>query len=78
MQPADLRKYAKIRKLDLVKEYIDYTSGAKSERVNNKKFFDEVRKRKCDVLLIWKFYRFARSTKELINAWKSSTTSVLI
>ena len=70
MQIIDLRQYAKARKLKIVREYIDYASGAKSDRENYKKLFDDVRKRKTDVVLVWKFDRFARSTRELINALK--------
>jgi DNA invertase Pin-like site-specific DNA recombinase len=68
MQLIDLREYAKARKLNIVKEYIDYASGSKSDRVNYRKLFDDVRKLKTDVVLVWKFDRFARSTKELIIA----------
>ncbi len=68
MQLTDLRQYAEARKLNVVREYIDYASGAKSDRENYKKLFDDVRKRKTDIVLVWKFDRFARSTKELINA----------
>lgn len=68
MQLTDLNQYAEARKLNVVHEYIDYASGAKSDRENYKKLFDDVRKRKTDVVLVWKFDRFARSTKELINA----------
>jgi DNA invertase Pin-like site-specific DNA recombinase len=68
MQITDLKQYAEARKLKVVREYIDYASGAKSDRANYKKLFDDVRKRKTDVVLVWKFDRFARSTKELINA----------
>jgi len=68
MQLTDLRQYAKARKLNVVREYIDYASGVKSDRENYKKLFDDVRKRKTDIVLVWKFDRFARSTKELINA----------
>jgi len=68
MQLSDLQQYASARKLNVLNEYIDYASGAKSNRENYKKLFDDVRKRKTDVVLVWKFDRFARSTKELINA----------
>ena len=67
MQISDLRLYAEARKLDIVREYIDYASGANTDRENYKKLFDDVRKRKTDVVLVWKFDRFARSTRELIN-----------
>jgi DNA invertase Pin-like site-specific DNA recombinase len=68
MQITDLRQYAEARNLKIVREYVDYASGAKSDRENYKKLFDDVRKRKTDVVLVWKFDRFARSTRELINA----------
>jgi DNA invertase Pin-like site-specific DNA recombinase len=68
MQLSDLKLYAELRKLRVVEVYIDYASGAKSDRVNYQKLFNDVRKRKTDVVLVWKFDRFARSTKELINA----------
>jgi DNA invertase Pin-like site-specific DNA recombinase len=68
MQITDLRQYAEVRKLKVVREYIDYASGAKSDRTNYKKLFDDARKRKTDIILVWKFDRFARSTRELINA----------
>ena len=63
-----LKSYAELRKLRVVEVYIDYASGAKSDRVNYQKLFNDVRKRKTEVILVWKFDRFARSTKELINA----------
>jgi len=68
MQLIDLKQYAEARRLNIVREYIDYASGSKTDRVNYKKLFDDVRKRKTDSVLVWKFDRFARSTKELINA----------
>ena len=78
MQLADLRGYAKARKLNVVKEYIDYASGAKSDRVNFRKLFDDVRKEKTDIVFVWKFDRFARITNVLISALKNSTILVLI
>ena len=68
MQIIDLRQYAEARKSKVVREYICYASGAKSDRINYKNLFDDVRKRRADVVLVWKFDRFARSTKKLINA----------
>lgn len=68
MQLIDLKQYAQARKLSVIQEYIDYASGSKTDRENYRKLFDDVKKRKCDVVLVWKFDRFARSTKELINA----------
>jgi DNA invertase Pin-like site-specific DNA recombinase len=52
MQTTDLRQYAEARKLNIVREYIDYASGAKSDRENYKKLFDDVRKRRTDIVLV--------------------------
>jgi DNA invertase Pin-like site-specific DNA recombinase len=68
MQIIDLRAYAKARGLHIIKEYIDYASGSRNDRENYLKLFNDVRKRKTDSVLVWRFDRFARSTKELINA----------
>ncbi|MBI2418844.1 MAG: recombinase family protein [Ignavibacteriales bacterium] len=68
MQLIDLKAYAEARRLKIVKEYIDYASGSRSDRENYQKLLNDVRKRKTDAVLVWKFDRFARSTKELINA----------
>lgn len=68
LQLIDLRSYVKARNFQLITEYIDYASGTKNDRENYIRLFNDVRKGKTDVVLVWKFDRFARSTKELINA----------
>lgn len=68
MQLIDLRNYAHVRNLHIVREYVDYASGSKNDRENYLRLFDDTRKRKTDCILVWKFDRFARSTRELINA----------
>jgi DNA invertase Pin-like site-specific DNA recombinase len=67
MQLTDLRDYAKARSLLVVHEYVDIASGGKSDRENYQKLLNDVRKLRTDIVLVWKFDRFARSTKELIN-----------
>jgi DNA invertase Pin-like site-specific DNA recombinase len=67
MQLTDLRDYAKARSLLVVHEYVDIASGGRSDRENYQKLLDDVRKRRTEIVLVWKFDRFARSTKELIN-----------
>lgn len=74
MQLIDLREYASARKFSVVKEYVDIASGRKDDRINYQKLFNDVRKRKADIVLVWKFDRFARSTKELINALEEFNT----
>jgi DNA invertase Pin-like site-specific DNA recombinase len=43
-------------------------SGSRADRYNYLKLLNDVRKRKTDVILVWRFDRLARSTRELINA----------
>jgi DNA invertase Pin-like site-specific DNA recombinase len=68
MQLQDLRTYAEVRGFQVIQEYVDYASGSKNDRENYQRLLDDIRKRKADMVLVWKFDRFARSTRELINA----------
>ncbi len=67
-QLRQLREYAKLRKFKISDEYIDFASGRSNQRTNYKRLFDAVRKRQVDVVLVWSYDRFARSTVELILA----------
>lgn len=67
MQLLDLRKYSNERKFDIVAEYIDQSSGASDERENYKKLLNDIRKKKIDIVLTWRFDRIFRSTKMLIS-----------
>jgi DNA invertase Pin-like site-specific DNA recombinase len=68
MQLRELRAYAKHRTFTIVHEFIDHVSGATSERPELSKLWQAARARKIDTVLVWKFDRFARSTKQLIDA----------
>jgi DNA invertase Pin-like site-specific DNA recombinase len=69
MQLRDLRTYCAARGLDLVREYIDVgQSGAKDSRPELNKLMGDARKRQFDVIVVWRFDRFARSTKHLLLA----------
>jgi DNA invertase Pin-like site-specific DNA recombinase len=69
MQLRDLRTYCAARGLDLVGEYIDVgQSGAKDSRPELNKLMDDARKRQFDVIVVWRFDQFARSTKHLLLA----------
>jgi DNA invertase Pin-like site-specific DNA recombinase len=67
-QLLQLREYVERRGFDLVREYVDYASGTSEQREEYKKMIDQVRKRKIDVVLVWRYDRFARSTQALVNA----------
>ncbi len=67
-QLRQLREYVKRRGFDIAGEYVDYATGTNEDRPNYQRLLDDVRKRKVDVVLVWRYDRFARSTQALINA----------
>ena len=69
MQLNDLERYTKERELNIFKVYEDNgVSGTKETRPALGQLMDDARKRKFDIVLVWRFDRFARSTKHLVNA----------
>jgi DNA invertase Pin-like site-specific DNA recombinase len=69
MQDTDLKRYCEQRGLEVHKVYCDKgISGAKDRRPALDQLMNDARKRKFDVVLVWRFDRFARSTKHLITA----------
>lgn len=69
MQLSDLKKYCSQRGFKIFKEYSDEgISGGKEKRPALDELMDDARKRKFDMVLVWRFDRFARSTKHLITA----------
>lgn len=69
-QLVQLRQYAQARNFEIVTEYIDYASGTSEDRIQYKLMMDAAKKRKIDVVLVWRYDRFARSTQALVNALK--------
>ena len=69
MQMRELRAYCAARGLTIIREYIDVgQSGAKDSRPELNELMAAARKRKLDSILVWRFDRFARSTKHLLLA----------
>ncbi len=69
MQLNDLQRYTKQREFNVFKVYKDNgISGTKDKRAGLNQLMDDARKRKFDIVLVWRFDRFARSTKHLITA----------
>ncbi len=69
MQLNDLERYSKERGLNIFKVYEDNgVSGTKETRPALGQLMDDARKRKFDIVLVWRFDRFARSTKHSVNA----------
>jgi DNA invertase Pin-like site-specific DNA recombinase len=65
-----LREYAQRRYFEIIGEFIDYASGSNQDRTQYKLMMEAVKKRKIDVVLVWRYDRFARSTQALVNALK--------
>ena len=69
MQVSDLRRYAQQREFEIFNEYVDVgISGTKASRPALDALMNAARKRLFDVVLVWRFDRFARSTKHLVDA----------
>ena len=69
MQRADMQAYCKQRGLTIYHEYCDTgISGTKERRPALDALMADARKRKFDTVLVWRFDRFARSTKHLVTS----------
>jgi len=68
-QLLDLRRYVSERGWNIFKEFVDEgISGTKDNRPALNDLMNDAKKRRFDVVLVWRFDRFARSTKHLILA----------
>ena len=68
MQLDDLRRFAGQR-FGRVHEYVDIgVSGTQRRRANLDALVKDARKRRFDVVVVWKFDRFARSVKHLVDS----------
>src|SRR3990172_4165295 len=68
MQTSELRQFAARSGWTVHREYIDQSfTGANTNRPAFSEMMDEARKRKFNVLLVWKLDRLSRSLKDLIN-----------
>ncbi|PCJ54649.1 MAG: resolvase [Planctomycetota bacterium] len=68
-QKRDLLRYCEARGLEIFYIYADEgVSGSKSSRPALDKLMDDARNHLFEMVLVWKFDRFARSTTHLLNA----------
>ena len=68
-QLLDLRRYVRERGWNSFREYVDEgISGTKNSRPALNELMNDTKNRRFDVVLVWRFDRFARSTRHLINA----------
>lgn len=63
-----LREYIKRREWQIYEIYADQISGSKENRPSLNKLMKDAYKKKFDCVLVFRFDRFARSTKHLITA----------
>lgn len=69
MQLDVLREFAERRGLQVLDEFVDLgVSGAKERRPQLDLLMDGARKKKFDLVLVYRFDRFARSVKHLVTA----------
>jgi len=75
LQIDDLRSYFARAGLEIVREYLDVAvSGRKQGRPQLDALMQASRNYAFDCVLVWKFDRFARSTRHLPRRWRSSIT----
>jgi DNA invertase Pin-like site-specific DNA recombinase len=69
LQLRELREFAASRKWEVVGEVVDKgDSGAKESRPALNRMMADARRRKFDVIAVWKLDRFGRSLKHLVTA----------
>jgi DNA invertase Pin-like site-specific DNA recombinase len=68
LQTDELTEYAAWRKWEIAGVYSDIISGTKDKRPALDRLLADVRQGKVDVVLCWRFDRFARSTSHLLRA----------
>jgi DNA invertase Pin-like site-specific DNA recombinase len=69
VQSREIREYCERRGWKLADEYVDVgISGAKERRPELDRLIVDAHRRKFDVVIVWRFDRFARSVSHLLRA----------
>ena len=69
VQSREIREYCERRGWKLADEYVDVgISGAKERRPELDRLIADAHRRKFDVVIVWRFDRFARSVSHLLRA----------
>ena len=68
LQESELRQFAQHRGWSVAGVFSDTISGKTSSRPALDAMMADCRKRKVDIVLVWKFDRFARSLRHLVTA----------
>jgi len=68
LQTGELREFAEVRGWRLADEYVDRgVSGSKDSRPELNRLMADARKRRFDLVLVWKLDRLGRSLRHLVN-----------
>jgi DNA invertase Pin-like site-specific DNA recombinase len=68
LQKNELTEYCQWRKWQIVETYSDVMSGAKNKRPALDRLMADARRGRFDIVLCWKFDRFARNTRFLLES----------
>ena len=69
MQLVELRAYCQRRGWEIACEYVDVgISGAKERRPELDRLLADCRRRRADAVVVYRYDRFARSLRQLVNA----------
>jgi DNA invertase Pin-like site-specific DNA recombinase len=69
LQTRELEQFAQVRGWHLVDSYLDIgISGSKDKRPELDRLMADAHKRRFDVVVVWRFDRFARSVSHLLRA----------
>lgn len=69
MQLRELRDYCQRRGWEIAGEYVDVgVTGSKEQRPELDRLLAECRKRRVDAVVVYRYDRFARSLRQLVNA----------
>ena len=67
MQRRELLAYCERRGWEIAEEYSDVMSGGKDTRPGLDRMLNDAKRRKFDVIVVWKLDRIGRSLKHLLN-----------
>jgi DNA invertase Pin-like site-specific DNA recombinase len=68
MQLEELRTYCQRRQWEIASEYSDTMTGSKESRPALNRLLGDAKRRKFDAVLVYRYDRFARSLRQLVNA----------
>lgn len=68
VQLRELREYVELRGWQITEVYTDTVTGSKDSRPGLSRLMTDAARRRFDVLIVWRFDRFARSVSHLLRA----------